>query len=298
MIKFFIKLLLLFFSIIFLKRYLSYDFSSLGEIIKTLNFSYVFVSLILLLISFILGSYKWYLLFKFSHPNSEFKPFLISCTKAAFISNFMFGSLVADGYRVYDISKKFNVSYKTSLFFALLDRFLTLLFFILTVLILFFTFNLSDLNHYFFKYKIIMMFLFLFLFLFCLLSFVIINNFNIIAIINSGKFRILLQPKIVSLYFFLSFISIIFIGLTFQMLAMAINLHIPYLELPKILTGLLANYFPLSYSGWGVREIAVSFILKPYNTNGQIITTSILFGFLNSFIALPGIYFYFKKRKK
>jgi hypothetical protein len=294
MIKFFIKLFLLFFSIIYLKRYMSYDFSSLGEIIKTLNYSYVFVSLILLLISFILGSYKWYLLFKFSYPNSEFKPFLISCTKAAFISNFMFGSIVADGFRVYDIAKKFNVSYKTSLFFALLDRFLALLFFVLTVLILFFIFNLSDVKLYFFKYKLIIMFLFLF----SILSFMIMKKFNIFTIINNGKFRFLFELKIISLYFFLSFISVIFIGLTFQMLAMSINLYIPFLELPKILTGLLANYFPLSYSGWGVREIAVSFILKPYNINGQIVTTSILFGFLNAFIAFPGIYFYFKKRKK
>jgi uncharacterized membrane protein YbhN (UPF0104 family) len=64
-----------------------------------------------------------------------------------------------------------------------------------------------------------------------------------------------------------------------------------------VLIGLLSNFFPLSFSGWGVRELTLSVILKDYASSDTIITISILFGMLNACIALPGILIYFKSRK-
>jgi hypothetical protein len=65
------------------------------------------------MLSFLLGAYKWKMLFNTFHAKSQFSDFLSACFKGAFIANFMFGSLLGDGARIYDISKKYNIKYPT-----------------------------------------------------------------------------------------------------------------------------------------------------------------------------------------
>ena len=138
LLKLIIKLSLLAFCLVFIKTKLGYELSHFLETIYRLNFGFFFLSLISLMLSFFLGAYKWKILFNAFHPKSKFSDFLKACFKGAFIANFMFGSLVGDGARIYDISKKYKTSYKRSLAIGILDRLLTLLFYVLSIAFVFF----------------------------------------------------------------------------------------------------------------------------------------------------------------
>ena len=138
LLKLILKVGLLAFCLIFIKTKLSYEFSHFLETIYRLNISFLFLSLISLLLSFFLGAYKWKMLFNTFYPKSQFTDFLKACFKGAFIANFMFGSLVGDGARIYDISKKYKISYKRSLVIGILDRLLTLFFYGISIAFVFF----------------------------------------------------------------------------------------------------------------------------------------------------------------
>ena len=78
-LKLFIKLSLLLFCLVFIKTKLSYEFSHFLETIYRLNIGFLFLSLISLLLSFLLGAYKWKMLFNTFHAKSQFSDFLNAC---------------------------------------------------------------------------------------------------------------------------------------------------------------------------------------------------------------------------
>ncbi len=230
------------------------------------------------------------MLFNTFHPKSQFTDFLKACFKGAFIANFMFGSLVGDGARIYDISKKYKISYKRSLVIGILDRLLTLFFYGISIAFVFFvTYYTSS-----FPGDIQCM---VFLSIFIALSIFIFKRSNSVLKLRVQKYTDLLNINFVTLYFSTALLSTLLIGLSFIFLSNAAFVPLQLNSFTYVLTGLLSNFFPLSFSGWGVRELTLSVILKDFASSDAIITISILFGILNALIALPGVLIYFKHRK-
>jgi hypothetical protein len=243
-----------------------------------------------MIVSFFLGAYKWKILFHVFYPQSQFNDFLKACFKASFIANFMFGTLIGDGARIYDIAKKYKVSYQRSLVIGLIDRGLMLIFYLISVCLIFISFYL--LKNYSNNIQIG--------FLLCLLIFFSIITYRYASTISNLKiihYHELLNIHFFILYFSSAFLSTVFIGLAFIFLAFAASFTLQINTITYILLGLLSNFFPLSFSGWGVRELTLSVILSNFASSDAIITTSILFGILNALIALPGIVIYLKHRK-
>ena len=290
LLKLFIKVSLLAFCLIFIKTKLSYEFSHFLETIYRLNISFLFLSLISLLLSFFLGAYKWKMLFNTFHPKSQFTDFLIACFKGAFIANFMFGSLVGDGARIYDISKKYKISYKRSLVIGILDRLLTLFFYGISIAFVFF------ITYYTNSYSSDIQCM-VFLSVLIALSIFIYKRSNSVLKLRVQKYSDLLSINFFVLYFSTALLSTLLIGLSFIFLSNAAFVPLHLNSFTYLLTGLLSNFFPLSFSGWGVRELTLSVILKEFASSDAIITISILFGILNALIALPGALIYFNHRK-
>ena len=290
LLKLFIKVSLLAFCLIFIKTKLSYEFSHFLETIYRLNISFLFLSLISLLLSFFLGAYKWKMLFNTFHPKSQFTDFLIACFKGAFIANFMFGSLVGDGARIYDISKKYKISYKRSLVIGILDRLLTLFFYGISIAFVFFV------TYYTNSYSSDIQCM-VFLSVLIALSIFIYKRSNSVLKLRVQKYSDLLSINFFVLYFSTALLSTLLIGLSFIFLSNAAFVPLHLNSFSYLLTGLLSNFFPLSFSGWGVRELTLSVILKEFASSDAIITISILFGILNALIALPGALIYFNHRK-
>ena len=290
LLKLFIKLSLLLFCLIFIKTKLSYEFSHFLETIYRLNISFFFLSLISLLLSFLLGAYKWKMLFNTFHAKSQFSDFLNACFKGAFIANFMFGSIVGDGARIYDISKKYKVPYKRCLVIGILDRLLTLFFYAISIVFVF------CITYYSSAYSTNIQHM-VFLSILITLSLFIYKKSHSILKLKVKKYKDLMNINFMALYFSTALLSTLLIGLSFIFLSNAAFVALELNSFAYVLTGLLSNFFPLSFSGWGVRELTLSVILKNYASSDAIITISILFGILNAFIALPGILIYFKSRK-
>ena len=290
LLKLILKVSLLAFCLIFIKTKLSYEFSHFLETIYHLNISFLFLSLISLLLSFFLGAYKWKMLFNTFHPKSQFTDFLKACFKGAFIANFMFGSLVGDGARIYDISKKYKISYKRSLVIGILDRLLTLFFYGISIAFVFFV------TYYTNSYSLNIQYM-VFLSVLITLSIFIYKRSHSILKLRAQQYSDLLCINFFALYFSTALLSTLLIGLSFIFLSNAAFVPLHLNSFTYLLTGLLSNFFPLSFSGWGVRELTLSVILKEFASSDAIITISILFGILNALIALPGALIYFNHRK-
>jgi hypothetical protein len=290
LLKLILKVGLLAFCLIFIKTKLSYEFSHFLETIYRLNISFLFLSLISLLLSFFLGAYKWKMLFNTFHPKSQFTDFLKACFKGAFIANFMFGSLVGDGARIYDISKKYKISYKRSLIIGILDRLFTLFFYGISIAFVFFV------TYYTNSYSSDIQCMIFFGVLIAL-SIFIYKRSNSVLKLRVQKYSDLLSINFFALYFSTALLSTLLIGLSFIFLSNAAFVPLYLNSFTYLLTGLLSNFFPLSFSGWGVRELTLSVILKEFASSDAIITISILFGILNALIALPGALIYFNHRK-
>lgn len=289
-LKLLIKLSLLLFCLVFIKTKFSYEFSHFLETIFRLNIGFFFLSLISLLLSFFLGAYKWKMLFNTFHAKSQFSDFLNACFKGAFIANFMFGSIVGDGTRIYYISKKYKLPYKRCLVIGILDRLLTLFFYAISI---FFVFCIT---YYSRAYSTNIQYM-IFLSILITLSLFIYKKSHHILKLRVKKYNDLMNIHFMAIYFSTALLSTLLIGLSFIFLSNAAFVALELNSFTYVLTGLLSNFFPLSFSGWGVRELTLSVILKDYASSDAIITISILFGMLNAFIALPGILIYFKSRK-
>lgn len=290
LLKLFIKLGLLLFCLVFIKTKLSYEFSHFIETIYRLNIGFFFLSFISLLLSFLLGAYKWKMLFNAFHAKSQFSDFLNACFKGAFIANFMFGSIVGDGARIYDISKKYKVPYKRCLVIGILDRLLTLFFYAISIVFVFCVTYYSSAYSTNIQYMI-------FLSILIILSLFTYKKSRHILKLRVKKYKDLMNINFMAMYFSTALLSTLLIGLSFIFLSNAASVALKLNSFTYVLTGLLSNFFPLSFSGWGVRELTLSVILKDYASSDAIITISILFGILNALIALPGILIYFKSRK-
>ena len=242
------------------------------------------------MLSFLLGAYKWKMLFNTFHAKSQFSDFLSACFKGAFIANFMFGSLVGDGARIYDISKKYKVPYKRCLVIGILDRLLTLFFYAISIVFVF------CVTYYSSAYSTNIQYI-VFLSILITLSLFIYKKSHDILKLRVKKYKDLMNISFIALYFSTALLSTLLIGLSFIFLSNASFVALELNSFTYVLTGLLSNFFPLSFSGWGVRELTLSVILRDYASSDAIITISILFGILNACIALPGILIYFKSRK-
>ena len=230
------------------------------------------------------------MLFNTFHAKSQFSDFLNACFKGAFIANFMFGSIVGDGARIYDISKKYKVPYKRCLVIGILDRLLTLFFYAISIVFVF------CITYYSSAYSTNIQYI-VFLSILITLSLFIYKKSHSILKLKVKKYKDLMNINFMALYFSTALLSTLLIGLSFIFLSNAAFVALELNSFAYVLTGLLSNFFPLSFSGWGVRELTLSVILKDYASSDAIITISILFGILNAFIALPGILIYFKSRK-
>jgi len=230
------------------------------------------------------------MLFNTFTPKSQFTDFLNACFKGAFIANFMFGSLVGDGARIYDIAKKYKITYKRSLVIGILDRLLTLFFYGISIAFVFFV------TYYTNSYTLDIQCM-IFLSILIALSIFIYKRSNGILKLRVQKYSDLLNINFAALYFSTALLSTLLIGLSFIFLSNAAFVPLHLNSFTYLLTGLLSNFFPLSFSGWGVRELTLSVILKDFASSDAIITISILFGILNALIALPGALIYFNHRK-
>ncbi len=291
-IKNLLKFVIFICCIYLIKSKFNYDFKTLFDLFILINLPLYFSSIILISISFIFAILKWELLFGKEFNFLRFKILLLACLKGVFISNCLFGSLFGDLFRVHEQSKGLKLSLNQSLAIAIADRFYTLFFYVIFAFILIILLNrqiTQSLDVLYYLSVVIFLMVSSFLFVLILKSFKVYDFYkNMNYHPNANK---------IFAYACYSFFSSLCIGFSFYLILYSIGSKISINYLGNILAGLLANYFPISFAGWGVREISLSLVLARFSNNNFIINSSILFGLANVIIGLVGGILYFGLKK-
>jgi hypothetical protein len=174
------------------------------------------------------------------------------------------------------------MSYSKSLFIGVLDRIFTFASYILTILIVYLLLE----NYFllvFFGFLLILAIASIPILLKKLIS---IDNFYIrftVDFLNSFDFY-----KII----FLGILNACLIGIAYLCILKSLGCEFNILFLPNILMGLLSNYIPISYSGWGVREVSLVELLKNTSCSDvSIFSGSVIFGLWGILISIPGLFF-------
>ena len=97
-----VKILLLLACIYYINNNIEYNFTTLLNSFRDFQPHYFILSIIFIAISFFISIYKFNLLLNFWGIESKYKDVQPVSWKAAFVSNFMLGSFVADVSRSFD----------------------------------------------------------------------------------------------------------------------------------------------------------------------------------------------------
>jgi hypothetical protein len=281
-----VKILLLVVCIYYINHNLEYKFTALLNSFRNFQPYCFILSIFFIATSFFISIYKFNLLINFWGINSKPRDVLRISWKASFVSNFMFGSFVADANRIHDTKNVYKISYKKSAFLLIGDRLLTLIIYLSTAGLFFcvkFFSNRFGLESIFLGTSTLSI----------LLAITLIINYLYIHL----KIKISAQNiKKFYLYITLGFLSTVLIGCGFILLANSLGIHLKLFELDTVLIGLIGNYLPLSFSGWGTRELTLVFFVGKTHEHSMVINSSIIFGLINTLIAFPGAFYYFKSK--
>lgn len=255
----FLSICFIIFSIYFFDNI---NFITIKKILYKTNSLYLFVSIIVFMISYVIASVKFYyvcnLLFDY---NISFKDILFMNLASLFFANILPVGPTADIYRVYTLKKKYNFSLEKSLICALIDRICSLFFTLIILYVFLLTYSVISMD----KFYVNLLFLLLPLFGFFLLFYFYVDILNLLfrdkipnyfLLFKENLFFSLINFKIISL----SILQIILFGLGVLSISYAVDnfLNFFWLGISPLL--LMIQSFPLFFAGWGIRETFILFI--------------------------------------
>ena len=292
-----LKFLIFILAFVYISSNFSFGKLDFLQIIEKSNYLYLLLSFFIYVIVFLVSVYKWMVLLNLFISNKRvFLKLMRSCLKGLFVSNFMFGTLAGDVVRIHDQAKSTGLSYKKSIAIAFFDRIYTLIFYILTILLSFYLIDLPEEFEFKAYINYILILFAIFISIIILLKFLTKsnNNSSIIFYNKISNFKSLFKILLLTTF------STLMMGLTFILIAKSLGCHIDISQIFKVQIGLLANYIPLSFSGWGLRELALISLLRNSAQcgDGYILTASIIYGAYGLLISAPGFYFYIRSSKK
>jgi uncharacterized membrane protein YbhN (UPF0104 family) len=272
-----------------------------------LHLDKLFISILLIFLSIIIGSYRWYLILKVFKVNIN----LYTVFKITYIGN-LFNSLLLGGYggdafRAYYIYKITNKKKITSLVTVLIDRIIGVIG--LFLVIFFFVFQVDGSLKLLLqtveliRVKYIIIFIFILIVFFFFLYLYLIQKFQDFKEIIKKFIEYLVNNIFV---FFISINLSIFIFLTVNFVAFLLSKYLfgfdINLEVIFISNSIasFANIIPITPGGLGVGEYSFSTVIKVLIKNQElvgIVNIFIMFRLLNVITSLPSLYFFFSYKK-
>jgi len=299
LMKLFVSLFLLFYLL------LKIDYQNILEIIKTLEYSYIFLSIFLILFGIIVSSYKWLIILKSINDKANIS--LLNIIKYYFIgnffNNFMPTSIGGDIFRI-SLLKNVTKNYHDSFFSVFMDRFTGFYSLIIIFIISSFIIK-SDSQYIDYMQLIFLSILFLTIILFCFIN---MGPFKSIILKFSGGKKIF--THFLYLHKFTSkkkiFFRSIIMSLLFQIIVLLFNLSVilafgyeeSLLQVILIIPVIMViTMLPISFNGVGIRESMFILFLVPL---GYSETSAFAIGFityiLNIIISLPGFILYIEHK--
>tara|TARA_B100000579_G_C22848758_1_gene866009 strand:+ start:4830 stop:5762 length:933 start_codon:yes stop_codon:yes gene_type:complete len=306
-IKFLIKIIILISSVYLINNLV--DFKDLE--VKIINYRYLYLTLAIGFLSFFLSGLRWSILLeKFIQPQKLSKLLYIQSIHAL-SCNFIPG-ILNEGVRIY-FSKLVNMNVSDSATVIVVDRFFGMLSkgFFIGISILFCSYYFLERSYFYLIFILIIIFYFLCIFFLKKIWQFVSNilryikeskikeflrkGYHFISIFSENKKETIL-PLFLSIFIhFLQIISFYFIS---KSLFNNISI-IPVIILVPTIT--LISTLPITFNGWGVRELLFIYFFKFFNYSEEItLLTSILFGLTSAVIPLIVllIFYSFKFIKK
>jgi glycosyltransferase 2 family protein len=280
------------------------DFSHSKELILGINFFGYIFSLFIGLFALIIAAYRWFRLNQIININIRFSETLKIYFASLFVGQIMLGALAMDSVRTLSLKKK-GFSYKKILLGIFYDRLIPI-FSIVFIIILMMLVNNNAILEIFkalaVSDKIEIIYQNLNYFIIPLLIIILAT----IMAIQKTKLK---TQKIIK-YFFKGFIkphewilltlnAVIFniLGsVQIYIIALQFNLDISFYFF-VIIYPLIAiiQIIPISFAGWGVRELLLISVLSSYGVSPEkAFALSFLFGILGIASSIPGFVFLFK----
>lgn len=306
-IKYLVRIIIFASSLYFINNLV--DFTDLKITIK--NYNFLYYTLAVGLLSFFLSGLRWSILLdKFIQPKKLSKLLYIQSIHAL-SCNFIPG-ILNEGVRIY-FSKIVNMNISDSATVIIVDRFFGMLSKALFIGISFLFFS------FYFLDKKLFYLIFIFVFIFYSIFFFFLEKIwkfvqNILRYLKESRIKDFLRKgyhfisifsenkKEAILPFFLSGVIHLLQIISFYFISKSLfdNISIiPIIILVPTIT--LISTLPITFNGWGVRELLFIYFFKFFNYSEEItLLTSILFGLTSAITPLLvlSIFFCFKIFKK
>ena len=292
-IKYLIRVIILVSSLYLINNLV--DFKELD--VKIINYNFLYYTLVIGFISFFLSGLRWSILLeKFIQPQKLSKLLYIQSLHAL-SCNFIPGVL-NEGVRIY-FSKLVNMNVSDSATVIVVDRFFGILskVFFIGVSFLFFSYYFLDQNLFYLIFILILIFYITCFFFLKKIWNLLINilrylkeskikeflrkGYHFISIFSENKKETTAPLFLSIIIHFLQIMSFYFIS---KSLFSNISI-IPVIILVPTIT--LISTLPITFNGWGVRELLFIYFFKFFNYSEEItLLTSVLFGLTSAIIPL------------
>ena len=266
--------------------------------LSIINYHYILLVFFISFIQYVLSAYRWMYI---SSKNGSEMNFLY-CLKfyyiSTFINNILPGGVVGDIYRAYSARESDNnlINLSKSVQGIVFERLSgqIMMFFIFLISLTFFF--LINAKYVAFLFTVVPVLLITFI------IYIVVRKiyFNKISsneiVINFRKIfsgKIFWNHTIISFFVVLSYIVIYIISA--EALGLSIDYFTFFVFTPIVLFSMT---LPVSIGGWGVREgtaLLIAFLLGLSASSS--ISVAVMYGILNLFCSLPGLYFFLSLRK-
>ncbi len=295
-----IKLIITIILFYYLSKFV--DFEKLQTILLQNNFTWIFVALILQLMSTYMAAYRWFKISQLIVFKESLSFYVHSYFKGTFFNQVLPSSIGGDAVRIYDLTKQ-GYGKKDSFYGVFVDRIVglvgLLVLNLLATIIFYGTFD-KD-----FSMLIILITLggiSGFIFLFHLEKIKFLGNYKFLDLFHRLARRLNnLYPTNIILIKHLSISVIVHLlsVLTMYGLSLSIDLGLSFqiflIAVPPVF---LLTIIPISLAGWGIREGAMVGIFMLVGADEtKVLAMSILYGLLLIISSIPGSYFWIKSKK-
>jgi len=280
------------------------EFSNTKELFLGINFFSYIAALFICLLALIIAAYRWFKLNQIININISFSETLKIYFAGLFIGQIMLGALAMDSVRTLSLRKK-GFSYKKILLGILYDRLIPILSTLVIIILMILVnpnaiLNMIEAIANLVKIEIIYKNLNYFL----ILLLIIILTSTIVALKTKIKtqeiikyfFKSSIKPHEWLLLTTNGFIFNILGSIQIYIIAMQFNIDISFyffvIIYPLIV---IIQMIPISFAGWGLRELFLISILSFYGVSPEkAFALSVLLGILGIISSVPGIIFLFK----
>lgn len=288
--------------VIFYYLFKHIDFNALFDLLKNSHGGWILVALIMQLTSTYLAAYRWFKISQLLVFKEKLSFYVQSYFKGTFFNQVLPSSIGGDAIRILDLTRK-NYDKKDAFYGVFVDRVVGLVGLLVLNLIasvLFYGTFESD-----FSQLIILITLggilgFMSLFYFDRISF--LANYKFLNLFHRLAKRLndlYSSKRLLVKHISISVIVHLFSVLTMYGLSLSLSLELSFqtllIAVPPVF---LLTIIPLSLAGWGIREGAMVGVFMLVGADQtKILAMSILYGLLLIISALPGSYFWIKKKQ-